>query len=177
MGNNLWPCSEVASSPTKVLMLSVLPLHLIIWVQVVIKSLKETFSWFFAALLCVSFEKCYCITAAKCITIEVGLEIQPHKFAFKLPKKPQYSALFYAYFSKELKVNSEKTKSQKSLNSLLFQPNSKWWWNPPLKVQTTGRCEIASLKKQHSAQSKIFMFIKHLCTTDVQSPWQCISQY
>lgn len=154
MGNDLWPCSEVASSPTKVLMLSVLSLHLIIWGAY--KILKRNIFLILCCLTPYIFEKYYSITAAKCITIEVGLEIQPHKFAFKLPKKTPNTLhfLLYASFSKELKVNSEKTKSQRSLNSLLFQPNSKWWWNLPWKVQTTGRCEIASLKKQHSAQSK-----------------------
>lgn len=68
----------------------------------------------FLILCCLTpytFEKYYCITAAKCITVE----IQPHEFAFKLPKKNPniLHFLLYAYFSKELKVNSEINKKPK----------------------------------------------------------------
>lgn len=53
---------------------AILPLHLITLLQAVIKSIRQKFLDFL--LLC-NFEKWYCIPAAKCITTELGLEIQP----------------------------------------------------------------------------------------------------
>lgn len=43
-----------------------------------------------------------------------SLDIQPHKFSFKLPKKKEtLHFLLCAYFSKELKMTSEKNKKPK----------------------------------------------------------------